>query len=169
MAMVNSYVAMKRYCELKGVPMKWTHHDWNEAIGYAHLDPQAEWIQRKSPGKSPTTNDDRGAGATSEVKRRNVRIDTVALSPIRGRMNLRLDHTNFRHVPIPSGGVCQLHRWAATEAGSDKEKRAKPAGSWGRSVAFCEACQVNICIPCWKLYHFKHDLKPHVNTIRSNK
>jgi hypothetical protein len=29
----------KRYCELKGVPVQWTHHDWNEAIGYAHVDP----------------------------------------------------------------------------------------------------------------------------------
>jgi hypothetical protein len=31
LSMVNSYVAMKRYCELKGVKMRWTHHDWNKA------------------------------------------------------------------------------------------------------------------------------------------
>jgi hypothetical protein len=170
-SMVNSYVAMKRYCELKGVPMKWTHHDWHEAIGYAHLDPQEEWLQRKSPGKTPTTNDDRGAAATSEVKRRNSRIDTAALSPVRGRMNTRLDHTNFQHVPIPTAGrgVCQLHRWAANMAGGDKEKNKKPAGSRKNNVAFCEACQVNICIPCWKLYHFELDLKPHIPTILSKK
>ena len=38
-SLVNSYVMYKRYCELKGVPVQWTHHDWNEAIGYAHVDP----------------------------------------------------------------------------------------------------------------------------------
>lgn len=172
-SMVNSYVAMKRYCELKGVPMKWTHHDWNEAIGYAHLDPQMEWLQRKSPGKSTANDDTAGAtsNATSEAKQRNARIDTMALSPIRGRMNVRLDHTNFRHVPIKQTGrgVCQLHRWAAKEDGGDKEKNNKPAGSRGNHVAFCEACQVNICIPCWKLYHFEHDLKPHIQAILSKK
>jgi adenosine deaminase len=31
-SLVNSYVMYKRYCELKGVPVQWTHHDWNEAI-----------------------------------------------------------------------------------------------------------------------------------------
>ena len=170
-SMVNSYVAMKRYCELKGVPMKWNHHEWNEAIGYAHLEPEVEWLHRKSPGKSQTTNDDRGAEATSEVKRRNTRIDSAALSPVRGRMNIRLDHSNYRHIPIvPSGrGVCQLHRWAAKEAGGDREKNDKPAGSRGHGVAYCEACQVNIWLPCWKLYHFELDLKQHIPAILSKK
>ncbi len=47
-SMVNSYVCMKRYCKFKGVPVPWTHHDWNEAIGYAHLDPIMDWPRRKS-------------------------------------------------------------------------------------------------------------------------
>jgi hypothetical protein len=38
-SLVNLYVTMKRYCELKGVPIKWTHHNWNEAIAYAHINP----------------------------------------------------------------------------------------------------------------------------------
>ena len=37
MLMVNSY-------ELKGAKMMWTHHDWNETIGNAHLDPVEDWI-----------------------------------------------------------------------------------------------------------------------------
>ncbi len=42
-----SYVCMKRYCKLNGVPVPWMHHDWNEAIGYAHLDPIKDWPKRK--------------------------------------------------------------------------------------------------------------------------
>ena len=36
-SMVNSYVCMKRYCKLKGVPAPWSHHDWNDTIAYAHF------------------------------------------------------------------------------------------------------------------------------------
>ena len=48
-SMVNLYVMMKWCCEMKGVPVPWNHHDWNEAIGYAHLDPHEYWPRRKSP------------------------------------------------------------------------------------------------------------------------
>jgi hypothetical protein len=170
-SMVNSYMAMKRYCELKGVKMRWTHHDWNEAIGYAHLDPVEDWPRRKSPGKF-TTNDERGAMATSEVKKRNSRMDTVALSPTRGRLNFRLDHTSMVHVPVPSSitkPACQLHRWAYQESqGSIDQKKRTPQGSRAQ-VVLCEACNVHLCIPCWKLYHFERDLAPHITTILGKK
>jgi hypothetical protein len=48
-SLVNSYVAMKQYCEFKGVPVKWTHHDWNEAIENAHINPDEDWSRAKSP------------------------------------------------------------------------------------------------------------------------
>ncbi len=32
-SLINSYVMYKRYCKLKGVPVKWMHHDLNEVIG----------------------------------------------------------------------------------------------------------------------------------------
>jgi len=54
-SMVNLYICMKRYCELKGVPVLWTHHDWNEAIGYAHLDPEEDWPKRKSAEINPAS------------------------------------------------------------------------------------------------------------------
>jgi hypothetical protein len=50
--MVNSYVSMKGYCELIGVPVLWTHHDWNKAIGYTHLDRIKYWPRRKEPHKN---------------------------------------------------------------------------------------------------------------------
>ncbi len=54
-SMVNSYMALKRYCKLKGVLVPWTYHDWNESIGYAHLDPTEYWPRRKVPFKSDDT------------------------------------------------------------------------------------------------------------------
>ncbi len=53
--LVSSYVSLKRYCELKGVPVPWTHHNWNEAIGYVHLDPIEYRPRRKGPFKNDDT------------------------------------------------------------------------------------------------------------------
>ena len=167
LSMVNSYVAMKRYCELKGVKMRWTHHDWNEAIGYAHLDPVEDWPRRKSPGKL-ATNDARGATVTSEVKKRNSRMDSMALSPTRGRLNFRLDHSSMVHVPVPSNintPACQLHCWAYQELQGDRDQKKRTPQGARAQVVLCEACNVHLCIPCWKLYHFERDLAPHISRI----
>jgi hypothetical protein len=103
-SLVNAYVSYKRYCELKGVPVKWTHHDWNEAIGYAHIDPDEYWPQRKSPPKSDPK--------VVNGKQRAPKIDTLALLPTRGRLRDRLSSTI--HMPLLPDGppgmvVCQLH------------------------------------------------------------
>jgi hypothetical protein len=99
-SLVNAFVSYKRYCELKGVAVKWTHHDWNKVIGYAHVDPNKYWLQRKSPPKSiPEVN----------AKKICQRIDTQALSPTRGWLRDRLAPIN--HMPVMASGthVCQLH------------------------------------------------------------
>ncbi len=67
--MVNSYVSMKRYCELKGVPVPWNHHDWNEAIRYAHLDPAEYWPRRKAAFK----RDDTTAGSAVVVAKSDLK------------------------------------------------------------------------------------------------
>jgi hypothetical protein len=54
-SMVNLYVSMKWYCELKGVPVPWTHHNWNEAIGYAHVDTTEYWPRRFGLETTPPT------------------------------------------------------------------------------------------------------------------
>jgi len=76
-SMVNSYVCYKRYCELKGVPVQWNHHDWNEVIGYTHLDPDEDWQRKKSPPETPKST------TSSDSKKRAPKIDNKALSPTR--------------------------------------------------------------------------------------
>ena len=165
--MVNSYVSYKRYCELKGVPVQWSHHDWIEAIGYAHLDPDEDWPRRKSPSESPMTT------TSSASKTRVPKIDSKALSPTRGRMKVRLD-TSVNHMPVvprgpPRANVCQLHRWADKEFNpstdeTGRKKTTKPAGAW-TGVMRCTVCDVNLCIPCWEIFHTKERIRYHIPRI----
>jgi hypothetical protein len=81
--MVNSYVSMKRYCELKGVPVPWSHHDWNKAIGYAHLDPEY-WPRWKGPfskNDDPTGSATKRAPTSDLPKKKAPRLDSMSLSP----------------------------------------------------------------------------------------
>ena len=96
-SLVNSYTSYKRYCVLKGVAVKWTHHDWNEAIGYAHVEPNEYWLRRKSPPKSvPMAN----------AKRMCQRVASQALSPTWGWLRDRLAPSH--HMPVMASGnhVC---------------------------------------------------------------
>ena len=69
-SMVKSYVCYKRYCELKGVMVSWNHHNWNEEIGYAHLDPDEDWPRKKSPPETPNRWADKEFNPTTDVKGR---------------------------------------------------------------------------------------------------
>jgi hypothetical protein len=103
-SMVNSYVSMKRYCELKGVPVPWSHQDWNKAIGYAHLDPEY-WPRRKGPFSK---NDDATGSTTKRVatsdlpKKKAPRLNSKSLSPTRGRLKGWLDHKTRLPMPLPT-------------------------------------------------------------------
>jgi hypothetical protein len=164
-SMVNSYISYKRYCELKGVPVKWTHHDWNQAIGYAHLDPDEDWPRKKKPPEKMT------AAANTSAEVRAPRVDSQSLSPTRGRLKIRLNHDTANHMPVPAPGekpVCQLHRWAHKEFNPDDVPNNKPAGSRAH-VMRCEACGVNLCLRCWKIFHTQQRLRLHVPEILGEK
>jgi hypothetical protein len=79
--LVNSYVSMKRYCELKGVPVPWIHHDWNKAIGYVHLDPIEYWPRRKGSFKNDDTTCPAKQDNLSDLKKKAPRVDSIALLP----------------------------------------------------------------------------------------
>jgi len=154
-SLVNSYVMYKRYCELKGVPVKWKHHDWNEAVGYAHVDPDEFWPRRKSPPK-----------ATSKTaQKRSTKIDSQALSPSQGRLRDRLTPAIHLAVPCEKQHTCQLHRWAHKEFNPcELEKNLKPKGSCSLVVR-CRECDVHLCIPCFEIFHTKQRLRPLIPKI----
>lgn len=127
MSLIDPNISYKCLRELKGVPMKWTHHDWNEAVGYAHVNPEEYWPWRKSP--YPQMN----AGNLPAGKTRAPKFDTHALSPTQGRLCGRLN-SEVAHMPVqPEAAVgttdCQMHLWAWKEFNPDDGKNSKPVGS----------------------------------------
>ncbi len=146
--------------------MPWTHHDWNEVVGYAHLDPIKDWPRKKSGNGHPAKKQD---NMTLATKKRAMRMDLMALSPKWGRLRIRLDKTK-KHMPVNPllpNAACQPHRWAYKETNPVEEMEKankKPSGLWS-GVMQCKTCKVNLCLKCWKMYHKKHRLKPLVFDI----
>ena len=162
---MNSYLCMKRFCELKGIPVPYIHHDWNEAVGYAHLDPVEFWPRRKSPPELSR----RTTKPSNDAKQRGPRMDSEALLPTRGKLKRRLD-TLLPHVPVKpfsKNATCQLHRWAWKET-HPKDKMEgrnwKPPGARAKLLR-CETCQVHLCLNCWAVYLNVKYLKQRVFDI----
>jgi hypothetical protein len=113
-----------------GVPVPWTHHDWNEVIGYAHLDPIDYWPRRKGPFKNDDTDTTCPAKQDnpSDLKKKAPRVDSIALLPTCGRLKGRLNHNTTICMPIPpssQNAMCQLHCWAYKEMDPlDREREA---------------------------------------------
>ena len=179
-SMVNLYVMMKRYCEMKGVPVPWNHHDWNKAIGYAHLDPHEYWPRRNKSSHSTATEGSTAAASTTRqpelnkkgkpILLRGPRLDSSALLPTRGSLKCHLDHDTRVHMPEPHltlSANCALHRWAHREmhpATKETGKNLKPPGLHSH-VMHCAACDAHLCLNCWALFHKEKYLKQHVFDI----
>jgi hypothetical protein len=154
-SLVNSYVAMKQYCELKGVPVKWMHHDWNEAIAYTHINPNEYWPRAKSLPKIVDLD-------VTVAKEKSHKMDSLALSVTRGWLRRRLNGS-VTHMPVlpdatKSTTVCQLHQWAYKEFNQgNTRKNPKPAGLRSQ-VMHCRAFKVDLCLRCWEIFHTQERL-----------
>ena len=109
-------------------------------------------------------NDDATGSATKRAamsdlpKKKAPRLNSMSLSPTRGRLKGRLDHEIRLHMPLPplsANAACQLHCWAHKESNPmDKTEGAnvKPSGSRAH-VMRCEECGVHLCLKCWPIFH----------------
>ena len=77
--------------------MPWTHHDWNKAIAYAHIAPDKEWRDRKSPTKLPVVST--GTDYSADIGKRCPKFDSAAVLPARGWLNCRLNHETRSTCP----------------------------------------------------------------------
>ena len=77
-------------------------------------------------------------------RKRNIKFNDEVLDPFKGELKCRLDHSNVMHMPSkvenPKHKYCQLCYWGK------KEKVHK-------ALLRCEACEVNICINCYGIFH----------------
>eukprot|EP00956_Cyclotella_meneghiniana_P025071 scaffold51490_cov40-Cyclotella_meneghiniana.AAC.2 len=164
--LVNAYKMMTRYCELKGVDPKYSHHDFREKIGYGLIDPENEWPKRKS--KSPQPLSGRKRGSNPKATTRSAKFTKNSLSRD-GKLSIRLD-TSQSHMPgVPEGSaspICQLHRWALNNGNTKGDDNKLPSGS-RHQVARCKSCEVNLCLSCYEIFHTKADLEAELDTILS--
>jgi hypothetical protein len=111
-----SYVFMKGYCELKGVPVH-----GRTTTGSRPLDTRI-WtllsIGQEGRGLSgmmtPLVPESRTKHKTSDLKKAP-RVDSMSLSTTRGQLKGFLDHDTKTHMPLPPlrlNATCQLHCWA---------------------------------------------------------
>ncbi len=77
------------------------HHDWNEAIGYAHLDPIEYWPRKKGPFKNDETTCPAKQNNPSDLNKTAPRVDSMSLLPTRGWLNDHLNHNATMHMPVP--------------------------------------------------------------------
>ena len=115
-------------------------------------------LKMNNTGRKPPPNESKKRKPTPPaVQKRKTKFTEANLSPTRGSLNCRLDNT-LHHFPTPHrpevnrrNYACQLHRLANGALNKEK-KNTHPTG--GRLNVFtCEACNVNLCVACWKIYH----------------
>ncbi len=147
----NSYMMMRRCCELKCVRVPYSHHDFHEKCGLGYLDLKKYWPCRKS-----LTICNKPDNITPPRKKPPVPrapwFDEAALCPDNGRIKKRLDST-LNHMPTTPLGAkgnvnCQLHRWANREMTG--ENVIPPGGR--QHVMLCRECDVNLCLLCWEIF-----------------
>lgn len=163
--LVNSYVSYKTYMEEMGYTSKQilSHYEFLRQIALAWLDSDTYWPdryykKRKNEDIDSTSSSKRLRKSTSKItlSTNSIHVTDNSLDP-RGKLRIRLDHTNHGHWPtkVPNtvkNPNCQLHRWATR-----KQKRAQ--------VQYCPDCEVTLCIECYKLFHLEHDIVGLKDTI----
>jgi len=173
-SMVNAYMMLRRYCELKGVGMPYSHHEFNEKIGYALLNPGTEWPKRngKQPPEMLSANKRKRISPVSTPqltptkKARAPKLNRDALSPNKGRLKVRLDKS-MQHLPVPTDGkgVFQLHHWAHNMRADGKKDYFVVLSGVCAEVAKCSVCRVQLCMQCYAMYHTCDDLTAKIDTI----
>ena len=151
--------------------MLYRHHDFNEKIRYALLDPDKEWPRRKQPPELLSGNERKRPVHLSPLstpkKARSPNLNKNHLSPNKGILKKRPNNTlnNMPVMPICKIPVCQLHRWSNTTNQSDdcNKKGVIPSGARS-SVSQCKSCGVVICLQCYEMYHTCDDLTAKIDT-----
>ena len=164
---VNAYVMMKRYCELKDVPVPYSHHDFHEAVALAFLDRDNQfgnhWPRKQAAGqkrKSAFATPSPAKKARKAAPRLTKQSVCPRFGALRGRLDLSLGH--YLSGEPDSNRVCQLHRYAYRQMYDDP--KGIPSGA-RLHVYTCEACGVNLCIPCMKIFHTTEYFEDAICTI----
>jgi len=155
----NAYVCYSKVCDENNIPKKKrrSHLEFRKDLAIAWIDPEYFWRylesnkvphKRKSAEEaiSPITLD---SAIQSIAKRRCTAITELSLDPNNGSLKCRLSRNGIDHMhDKPLNGKdstrCQLHRWLGFE--------------YCKYVSFCRACNVHLCVSCYRLFHTEIDI-----------
>ena len=101
---------------------------------------------------TPSTNTGR--------KRSNTSVTDISVHPTKGTLMCRLT-TNCQHIPAKSRSRrprCQLHRWA----------RGRDGVAVMNQIISCSLCNVDLCVPCFGLFHKEPNLLDMKEAIASS-
>ena len=162
--LTNAYVMYCKKCDEKKIPKKdrRTHFEFRRDLAMTWIN--EEYFKSYKEGKrklnyafgedsimSPITLYSTLKSVGSKRSKRSTLVTTVArnsqitddsLEPESGRLRCRLNK-NPDHLPekpmSKTPARCGLHRWLGHET--------------CKQVSYCNACAVNLCIGCYKLFH----------------
>ena len=157
--LTNSYVVYLKFHKLHDSRNTVSHYNYIKQIALAWINQELYWPKREvkkrkkeyegTGTRSRRRMEVESLASSSSMK--CTKIDDKSLHPARGKLALRLTTTvqHFPETPKAKKPKCQLHRWAR---GRD-EGRNVMAG-----VITCSVCNVNLCIPCYNIFHKEANL-----------
>ena len=78
------------------------------------------------------------------------RVNDASLDPAKGKLRCRLvfggtEQLKHNHKKSGDNSLCALHRWRYGRENENSKVK--------KDVMLCEDCLVNLCVPCWSLFH----------------
>ena len=156
--LTNSYILYYKYHKMMKSSNAVSHYEYIKMIALAWVNPELNWPTKKKINTKRRLEQTEDLTRITRAKRKLYTdsvsisdssrcsvVDNNTLHPSNGKLRCRLV-TSVQHVPeVPKTKRprCALHRWARDRSGPEVMK----------NVVVCSICQVNLCIPCFKIFH----------------
>ena len=114
-------------------------------------------ITQNSRRVARVTHNTASSISSTTRKRANTSVTDKSVHPTEGILMCRLT-TNCQHIPATSRSNrprCQLHRWA----------RGRDGAAVMNQIISCQICNVDLCVPCFGLFHKEPNLLDMKKTI----
>ena len=161
---------MTQYCNMKGTKPPYGHHKFQEKISYVLIDPIHKWPRR---GDCTSANNRKRTLSATKIKAssmanaspRTIKGRKSCVEPITSSLKKCLD-PSLEHLPLVVPGknttqICQLHCFTAR-----KTVKEKNITDGARAIVMrCFTCGVNICLPCFFLFHKTSYLEEAIRNI----
>jgi hypothetical protein len=154
--LTNSFILYKKFHTLHDSNKTLSHYDYIKQIALAWVNQDMHWPTKKITRKRKTVSNeprqtrsrlsiDVDVESTSTSSTKCIPVDEKTLHPVKGRLSSRLTTAvqHFPEVPVAKRPRCQLHRWARGRQGKEVMS----------NVITCSICRVNLCVPCYNLFH----------------